>query len=222
MKDLRCLRLNRDYPEDQCRIYLAACKAGEQELSKYCKICDHYEEMKKVEPEKNILVGCKRKGGPITQGQCNDYLINCRDVLKTQPHSSCKDCSHNDVDFSGLKQSKPEPVLCVKCKGEKKIAAKGLCWSCYEKQKTSSNKSPDIQPIKEQKKPDQTITDFLVKIEFKDQDIDLYNQIQKEAEFNRRSIENQILWMIDRYYKPETNHLGFFDINQKLLHIGEE
>lgn len=125
--------------------------------------------------------------------------------------------SDNRISLGG----EPMPTIkgiCLGCGRERALLAKGKCYSCngYGKKKKveeTISVEPLEQPIEEKeiivdKEPTQTIKeidkeesnnrdDFKLDLIFTERDSDLLMKLRNNAEKNRRTLENEILFILD-------------------------
>lgn len=135
----------------------------------------------------------------------------------------CNTCTDWQRLCGGLSAGKEEDMRekkqgkCVRCGEVKAIAARGLCWSCYEKEKkdpdppsgenrTSRGQEND-QPQPQSATPGpSTMKSLLIEVCF-DQAPEVHRQLVALAEDELRDPGPQVVWLLRQLFR-KAEHLG--------------
>ena len=137
-------------------------------------------------------------------------------LLKLPPRpKQCGKCTEWKQLIKEVKQrrramSEKKIGICINCKEEKPIQARGLCAKCYyhlkkEGKLPEKDKKRDIKDKTEQKKTLKITLDFTNYPE-------LLEQIKKKAEEEIRSVNSQIIWELKKALNEKSKNQTITDL----------
>jgi hypothetical protein len=152
------------------------------------------------------LIECRRYHARLTQQACLDYRASHPDA--------CVGCEGGTKSLTAVKKREGDlgakkETKCLKCGEIKPNHRRGRCVNCYQKARRAGEFTPRPRRLDKPGHKDEPLNrprrlaGLDVHLVFTPKDADLFGRLKALAERERRSLEQQVFWFLDRQLPAE-------------------